>query len=175
MTTRLVGARRGGGGLSPGGSSCYCCSARGGASLLSPGAALSGRSCAHWYVVSHCGCHGGALRYQSSGRERCGLWTGVDFVTRDDEDMRETDYCVDIKTLCLASLGFCPAPVELQTRFAMRQFEHGDSLSHRICVLLVHFVSALRHVESRVPPSWAWLRPRASADEQTMHMMTSAA
>lgn len=46
--------------------------------------------------------------------------------------MRETDYCVDIKTLCLASLGFCPAPVELQTRFAMRQFEHGDSLSHRI-------------------------------------------
>lgn len=46
--------------------------------------------------------------------------------------MRETDYCVDIKTLCLASLGFCPAPVELQTRFAIRQFEHGDSLSHRI-------------------------------------------
>lgn len=46
--------------------------------------------------------------------------------------MRETDYCVDINTLCLASLGFWPAPVELQIRFAMRQFEHGDSLSHRI-------------------------------------------
>lgn len=44
----------------------------------------------------------------------------------------ETNYCVDIKTLCLASLGFCPAPVELQMRLAIRQFEHGDSLSHRI-------------------------------------------
>lgn len=56
---------------------------------------------------------------------------GLDLMTIED-DMRETDYCVDIKTLCLASLGFCPAPVELQTRFAIRQFEHGDSLSHRI-------------------------------------------
>lgn len=43
-----------------------------------------------------------------------------------------TDYCVDIKTLCLASLGFWPAPVELHWRFAIRQLEHGDSLSQRI-------------------------------------------
>lgn len=48
------------------------------------------------------------------------------------EELRKTDYCVEIKTLCLASLGFCPAPVELHTRFAIRQFEHGDSLSQRI-------------------------------------------
>lgn len=49
-----------------------------------------------------------------------------------EKDDKETDYCVDIKTLCLASRGFWPAPVELQTRFAIRQLEHGDSLSQRI-------------------------------------------
>lgn len=44
----------------------------------------------------------------------------------------ETDYCVEINTLWRCSLGFCPAPVELQTRLAIRQLEHGDSLSQRI-------------------------------------------
>lgn len=43
-----------------------------------------------------------------------------------------TNYCVEINTLWRCSLGFCPAPVELQTRLAIRQLEHGDSLSQRI-------------------------------------------
>ncbi len=44
----------------------------------------------------------------------------------------ETDYWWDMRTLCLASFGFCPMPVELHPRWAMRQLEQGDSLSQRI-------------------------------------------
>lgn len=35
-----------------------------------------------------------------------------------------------------SSLGLCIKPVELQDRIAMRQLEHGDTLSQRICRVL---------------------------------------
>lgn len=43
-----------------------------------------------------------------------------------------TYYWLEIRTRCRGSLGFCPAPVELHIRLAMRQFEQGESLSQRI-------------------------------------------
>lgn len=43
----------------------------------------------------------------------------------------DTHYCSEIRTRCLCSLGRWPTPVELHTRFEVRQLEHGDSLSHR--------------------------------------------
>lgn len=46
--------------------------------------------------------------------------------------MKETYYCEEMSTLCLASLGRCPAPVDVQDRLAVLQFEQGQSLSHRI-------------------------------------------
>lgn len=42
------------------------------------------------------------------------------------------NYWVEISTLWRASLGLCPAPVELHARFAVLQLAHGDSLSQRI-------------------------------------------
>lgn len=45
----------------------------------------------------------------------------------------DTHYCSEIRTRCLCSFGRWPTPVELHTRFEVRQLEHGDSLSHRTC------------------------------------------
>ena len=45
----------------------------------------------------------------------------------------DTHYCSEIRTRCLCSFGRWPIPVELHTRFEVRQLEHGDSLSHRTC------------------------------------------
>ena len=46
--------------------------------------------------------------------------------------LRHTHYWAEIRTLCLPSLGFWPAPVVAHCRWAVRQLEHGVSLSHRI-------------------------------------------
>lgn len=42
-------------------------------------------------------------------------------------------YWRDMRTRCLCSFGFCPTPFELQDRCVMRQLEHGELLSQRIC------------------------------------------
>lgn len=77
---------------------------------------------------------------------------------------RGTDYCVEIKTLWRCSLGFWPAPVELQTRLAIRQLEHGDSLSQRICRLKLRLKTKgpISHDECVVlifpqREAWSWL------------------
>lgn len=44
----------------------------------------------------------------------------------------KTDYCDEIKTRCRGSLDLWPMPVDVQVRLAMRQLEHGYSLSQRI-------------------------------------------
>jgi hypothetical protein len=43
-------------------------------------------------------------------------------------------YCVEMRTRCRPSLGFCPRPVELHVRLAILQLAHGESLSQRIWV-----------------------------------------
>lgn len=43
-----------------------------------------------------------------------------------------THYCEEISTRCRGSLGRWPTPVEVQDLLAVRQFEHGQSLSQRI-------------------------------------------
>lgn len=53
--------------------------------------------------------------------------------TAKDADGRGlTHYLEEMRMRWRCSLGRCPAPVEVQDRFEMRQLAHGDSLSHRI-------------------------------------------
>lgn len=49
------------------------------------------------------------------------------------ETMRMLYYWLEIRTLWRGSLAFWPRPVELHDLWAVRQLEHGDSLSQRIC------------------------------------------
>ena len=46
---------------------------------------------------------------------------------------RETHYSLEISTRFRGSRGFWPAPVELHIILDVRQFEHGNRLSQRIC------------------------------------------
>lgn len=57
---------------------------------------------------------------------------GIENAMRLGKVTARTYYCVDINTLCFASRGFWPTPVELHIRLAIRQLAHGDSLSQRI-------------------------------------------
>jgi hypothetical protein len=65
--------------------------------------------------------------------------------------MKGTYYCEDMRTRCLASLGRWPTPVDVQLRFAVLQFEQGQSLSHRTCHTSVPYY---------IPALWASLTLR---------------
>ena len=53
---------------------------------------------------------------------------------------KDAHYWWEINTLGLASLTFCPSPVELHSLCAVLQLEHGLPLSQRIWTLGYHLV-----------------------------------
>jgi hypothetical protein len=50
-----------------------------------------------------------------------------------------------MRTRCRGSLGLWPTPVDVQDRLAVRQLEHGQSLSHRIYIMRVLSMPSMLH------------------------------
>lgn len=54
-----------------------------------------------------------------------------------------TNYWDEMRTRCRGSLGLWPTPVDVQDRLAVRQLEHGQSLSHRIYIMQVLLIPSM--------------------------------
>lgn len=59
------------------------------------------------------------------------------------DDMGVTNYWDEMRTRCRGSLGLWPTPVDVQERLAVRQLEHGQSLSHRIYIVQVLLIPSM--------------------------------